>query len=437
MEPEQLALVLGILTTASIYLAVVGRSLSSYSRAKLDDILEHEVPEQQRHAVKRKLMRTLDRDEPLMLTAYSVRTVVNLCLAAVVGVHLVTFAQSQEPRFSGVMPWFWGGLSLALFLVFAEIVPKALATAFADGLVWSFGGLFRFSLMPLLWIGLTVFSLNRVFRRLFNRIPETEEQALEDRLLSVVSEGESEGVLEEETQDIIESVLEMRDKRVSEIMTPRTALFFIDVNTSLDDAVKLAHESGHSRVPVFERTRDNIVGIFYAKDLLGYWPENARDSLTLRDVLRKPIYVPETCRVDEFLVQMRRGSHMAVVSDEYGGTAGMVTVEDALEEIVGEIRDEYDEGEREPTFHREAPDTIVSDARVHLDEIREELGLELPEDDHVVTLGGFITSRLGRIPRPGETFTFDQIEFRVLEADERRVLKAQLKRVGENGADET
>ena len=291
--------------------------------------------------------------------------------------------------------------------------------------------------MPLLWIGSAVFSLNRVIRRLFNRLPDSAEQALADRLLSVASEGESEGVLEEETQDIIESVLEMRDKRVSEFMTPRTALFFIDVNTSLDDAVKLAHESGHSRVPVFEGSRDNIVGIFYAKDLLGYWPEDARDSLTLRDVLRKPIYVPETCRVDEFLVQMRRGSHMAVVSDEYGGTAGMVTVEDALEEIVGEIRDEYDEGEREPTFHREAPDTIVSDARVHLDEIREELGLELPEDDHVVTLGGFITSQLGRIPQPGDSFTFDQIEFRVLEADERRVLKAQLKRVGDNGADET
>lgn len=435
MEPEHLALVLGILTTASIYLAVVGRSLSSYSRAKLDDILEHEVPEQQRPAVKKQLMRTLDLDESLMLTASSVRTIVNLCLAAVVGIHLVAFAQSQE--MGAFMPWFLGGLGLALFLVFAEIVPKALATAFADGLVWTFGGLFRFSLMPLLWIGLTVFSLNRVIRRLFNQMPDSAEQALEDRLLSVVSEGESEGVLEEETQDIIESVLEMRDKRVSEIMTPRTALFFIDVNTSLDEAVKLAHESGHSRVPIFEGTRDNIAGIFYAKDLLGYWPKDARENLTLRDVLRKPIYVPETCRVDEFLVQMRRGSHMAVVSDEYGGTAGMVTVEDALEEIVGEIRDEYDDGEREPTFHRAAPDTIVSDARVRLDEIREEMGWELPEDDHVVTLGGFITSRLGRIPRPGETFTFDQIEFRVLEADERRVLKAQLKRVEDNGADET
>jgi CBS domain containing-hemolysin-like protein len=149
--------------------------------------------------------------------------------------------------------------------------------------------------------------------------------------------------------------------------------------------------------------------------------------------MRKPTYVPETSRVVELLVQMRGGQHLAVVTDEYGGTAGVVTIEDILEEIVGEIRDEYDVGEVQPTFTRKDSDTIVSDARVHLDDLTDELGLEIPEDDDVVTLGGFITSRLGHIPTPGESFLYESFQFRVLEADERRVLKAELTRVSANG----
>jgi CBS domain containing-hemolysin-like protein len=325
---DVLALALGVL---SIYLAVIGRAFASYSRARLDQLLER-TNDTSREARTSALMRTLDRDDAIMLSAYALRVVVNLALAAVVVIE-------YDPGIGMML----GGA--ALFLLFGDIVPKALATAFADGLIWHLGRPFRWSLMPVLWLGHAILHLNRAIQRLFNKVPETQEEELENRLLSIVSEAESDGVLAERTQDIIEGVFDLRDQRVSEIMTPRTDLFFIDITTPLEEVVELAHESGHSRIPVYEGTRDNIVGVFYAKDLLQHWNNPDRNKLALRQLVRKAFYVPETSRVSDLLVQMRGGQHMAVATDEYGGTAGVVTFEDILEEIVGEIRDEYDTGE--------------------------------------------------------------------------------------------
>lgn len=417
METE-IVITLVLLTLVSIYTALVGRSLSTYSRVKLDTILNRRVPADRREEAAAKLNRTLDIDEPLMLSAYGVCAISHLLLAGI----------AAHAAGGPANPHFWIGVGL--FVLFGEILPKMMATAFAEGLIWHFGGLFRVTHWPFLWLGYLILAGSRFVRRGMGRdVPETEEEALEDRLRSIVSEGESEGVLEEETQEIIESVLEFDDKRVAEIMTPRTDLFFLEANTPLDEAVRLAHESGHSRIPVYEDTRDNVVGLFYTKDLLKFWNADARDGTTLRDVLREVTYVPETSKVKDLLIEMRRGRrHLAVVTDEYGGTAGVVTVEDALEEIVGEIHDEYDTSVAVPSIQRIDAHTLESDARVRLDEIVEEIGIELPEEDDVVTLGGFITSQLGHIPKPGESFRYEDLEVRVLEADERRVLRARLAR---------
>jgi putative hemolysin len=412
----------------SVYTAIVGRALSKYSRAKLDDLLEKEVPPDHSAAVAARLERTLNIDETLMLTAYALRAVINLTLAGLVIHSLGTITDWR----------FW--LGVGLFVILVEVVPKAFATAFALALVWKFAALFRWSLLPFLPLGGAILATNRfLVRALGKQQPETEEEELEDRIRSLVREGESEGVLEEETQEIIESALEMQERRVSEIMTPRTELFFIEVSTPLHEAARLAYESGHSRIPVYEETRDNILGVFYVKDLLPFWDPEARNGVVLRQVLRRPMYVPETSKVDDLLLAMRRQrTHIAIVTDEYGGTAGVVTVEDALEELVGEIHDEYDRSAADPSFQKIDDYTSVADGRVHLVDIADDFGVALPAEEDIVTLGGFITSYLGHIPKNGETFRFGDVEIVVLEADDRRVLRVKLtksnhERVQEDG----
>ncbi|MBI1313129.1 CBS domain-containing protein [bacterium] len=268
---------------------------------------------------------------------------------------------------------------------------------------------------------------------ILHRLYELEEpdhsdpETLAEEIRTVVDAGELLGAIQPHAGSMIDQVMDLKDADVASIMTPRTEVDSIQINMSLEQAREVMLEAGHTRMPVIGESTDDIVGILYAKDLLRFFGGPRESMPQLREICRDAFYVPETTSVDKLLETMnRKRVHMAIVLDEYGGVAGLVTMEDILEEIVGEIVDEYDDEEEDPI--REISQNIVEvDARVHIDDLVEDYGFDdLPEERDYDTIGGFVFSHLGRIPQPDESFEFGRVRVRVLDANERRVLKVRL-----------
>ena len=249
----------------------------------------------------------------------------------------------------------------------------------------------------------------------------------EDELKSLVDAGQQGGVLEQDERAMIFSIFKLGDTLAREIMVPRIYLTALDVETTLEQAADALEEFGHSRLPVYEDTGDNIIGLLYAKDLLKAW--RARDSaLSLRSLLRPAYFIPEAKRVDELLEEMQAGQvHMAIVVDEYGGVAGLVTLEDIVEEIVGEIRDEYDAGE-EPPFQEIGEGSYLFLGRVDLNDFNEVMQSSLPRDE-AETLGGFIYSQIGRVPLNGESLQIEDLVLTVEQVSGRRIRKVRAARL--------
>ena len=266
---------------------------------------------------------------------------------------------------------------------------------------------------------------------------DDEEERREDKLIAAVSDGALDGVVGEGQRDMIAGVFDMKDADVADIFTPRIRMAAVDASASLEEAVRVGLDSGHSRLPVYEGTRDHIVGVFHLRDALEYWNRPAPERPTLSELLHKPAFVPETKKVSELLGEMQRDqNHLAVVIDEYGGTAGLVTIEDVLEEIVGEIRDEYDREEGGAPVRPAGPDAWVAEGAAHVSEVNEAFGVDLiPEDDDYETVAGFVLARLGHIPAAGESFVWEtdkggaRLSVKVLTADERRVGRVSVRRL--------
>jgi putative hemolysin len=265
-----------------------------------------------------------------------------------------------------------------------------------------------------------LFILTRLVTAPFGANPQEGTLISEEDIKALIETGEEQGVLDVEERDMIHSVFALGDKMVHEVMVPRTDIVAIDVNTAPNEVLESVVSAGHSRIPVYEGSPDQIIGVLYVKDLFRRLARGEKD-LTIRPFLRPAVFVPETKKVDELLREMQKDKvHIAIVVDEYGGTAGLVTIEDLVEEIVGEIRDEYDVENQLilPVSEHEA----IMDARVPFSEVQETFGIE-PSDGvaEFDTLGGFVTHELGRLPKPGETVQRDGVKFVVESVDGRRI----------------
>lgn len=274
--------------------------------------------------------------------------------------------------------------------------------------------------------------MDTVLHRVIGRTaPQLDEESLEEEIRTIVTEGHREGLLEGEAREMIEGVIELGDADVAEIMTPRTDMHMVPVDLPWAELLEDVIQSGHTRVPVYDTNRDDIVGVLYSKDLL---PELARGGegpqTPLRDLVRKPLFVPETKAVDDLLKMFQQErTHIAIVLDEYGGVAGLVTIEDVLEEIVGEIVDEYDE-DVEEAIQKKDEDIFEAAGRAHVDEINTAMSLELPDDGDFDTIGGFVFSEFGRVPSVGESLLWnDLLKITVLEATRRRIDRVRLERL--------
>ncbi len=315
--------------------------------------------------------------------------------------------------------------AVALFLfVFGRLVPEALAVRYTEPIALA---LIRpMQVMSVLLVPFVRFAVvlsNLLSIPMGGQKRESASLETEEEIKTMVDAGEEEGLIEIEEKEMILSVLDFGDTVARQVMVPRIAVAALDINTPFDEALNFVVSSGHSRVPVYHDTVDEIVGILYAKDMLKAFRDGTKPSL--EKMLRQVLFTPESKRVSELLQELQKTRvHVSIVVDEFGGTAGLVTIEDILEEIVGEIQDEFDAEEPESVALPDGKGYVL-DAGMNLGDVNELLNIELPsvESD---TLGGFIYDQLGKVPVAGETVTWHDLLMEVLSVSDRRILKVKV-----------
>jgi magnesium and cobalt transporter len=243
---------------------------------------------------------------------------------------------------------------------------------------------------------------------------------LDDEIHELMHEGMVKGLITNEESEMVDAVLELKDTKVHSVMIPRTDGWFASSDATLGELIDLINKCGHTRIPIYGRNLDDIIGILHAKDLLKLWGSD-RATAVPRNILRRPHFVVENQDLSAVFRELKDAkTHLAIVMDEYGGTAGIITVEDILEEIVGEIMDEHDK--EEPMITRHEDGTILVDARLEVEKLADYLGVELPEGDYE-SVGGLIINMLGKIPQPLEKVTIGDFDLKVQSADNRRIHK--------------
>ncbi len=311
-------------------------------------------------------------------------------------------------------------------IVLGELIPKGLALGNPDRIALTVSGpitLFAKIVSPLVAV---LVALTRLISKPFGIDPTRTPELSAAEIRLIVEQGSQQGVLEAEEEQMISAVMSLSDSKLHEVMVPRIDIAAIDQEASFDDAVTLVLTEGHSRTPLYKESVDHIVGILYAKDLLRIIAAGGPRP-RLRDIMRPALFVPESQAVDDLLNELqRRRVHMAIVLDEYGGTAGLVTIEDLLEEIVGEIQDEFDEEEPMKVILRDGE--AILDGRADIDEMGELVDppLELEDDEEYDTVGGFVYHRIGRVPVVGDTVAVDPFTITVIKVIGRRVGKVRV-----------
>ncbi len=421
------------MTTGSTWLLVAGTIIGIYSVLSREAMAEFNLSDMEEMWRQRKDGKTLQAKierfaERLDSFMFTFLLIIFMAKAAV-AVSLYQLVGEALSLNGGVSHW---GTFLGVFAVWLLVVDmplRPIAAKYAEGLTlvllnsWR---LTRFILAPITAIFALVHGgMERVVRQ--GTGDDDEEQAEEDIMASLAL-GELQGQIAEHERDMIESILDMSDLTVEEVMTPRTEMHAISADEGVPGAVAMARETGHSRLPVYDGNRDNITGVLYIKDLLGMSEGTDKD---LSDLVRKATFVPASKKVSELIAELRKGRvHLAVVLDEYGGTAGLVTFEDLIEVVFGEIEDEYDQEEEEEI--RQLEETVWDvDGRVRVTELNEDLEINLPESENYESLGGLVTGELGCIPEVGEELRVNDYRLIVTQATDRRVVRVKIEALSE------
>lgn len=262
--------------------------------------------------------------------------------------------------------------------------------------------------------------LDRIKSLLRKKSNLQEGTDLTEEIHDLMNEGQAKGLISDEESDMVYGVLDLKETKAHSIMIPRTEISSASINSTLGEVIKLVSDCGHTRIPFCKDNIDEIVGILHAKDLLKLWGEDSTSPIP-SEILRKPYFVPENQMVSELLRDLRaKKTHLTILTDEYGGTAGIITIEDILEEIVGEIMDEHDD---EPPLISVLDDSsVLVDARLEIEKLGEHYGITLPEGEFE-SVGGFIIHLLGRIPKVGEKISYGNLDMTVKSADQRKILK--------------
>lgn len=419
---------LGSLTLVSGFFALARTALVNSHRAKLRQLAEEGV----RGAAWAE--RVAENSARLLITVQFGQTLTGLFAAAVAAVLLAPPLGQWLYQFP-ILARVANGLALlivtstvAILMLFGDKLPEAIALRNPEGVALS-----------LAWVVHLFSALFAPMVRLVMRLSQAiagprggEHTGLtlvtEEEIKTLVDAGQEEGVIEEEEKAMIYSIFEFGDTAAREVMVPRIDMVAVDLDTPLNQALRVIVNAGHSRIPVYQDSIDKIQGFLYAKDFLELWlldkPAAEARSRPLESLLRPAYFVPESKMLDDLLAELQtRRVHIAIVVDEYGGTAGLVTIEDILEEIVGEIQDEYDS--EEAPFQVISKDEYIFNARIDLDDVNEMLDADFPTEQGE-TLGGFIYSQLGKVPAAGEVVLFDGFSIKVLSVVNRRIQNVRI-----------
>ncbi len=380
----------------------------------------------------RGLFALLEQDRTKFITTLLIaNNLANIAATAIVTRLAIQIAQANhfsEPLALG----YTTGLMTLLILIFGEITPKSIA-------VHSSVAYARMIIRPVSILSFILYPVGRFFTfitssilRIFKIEPNLNSLITENELRLMLRSAEEVGVIEEHEEEMIKGIIDLEETVVREVMTPRVDIVTIADEASLLDLLELTRSSPYSRLPVHQDTVDNIVGIVYSRDLLDYVdkPEKLKTVL-VKDLMLTPEYVPETLSILQLLRDMRdRKNHMAIVVDEFGGTSGLITLEDIIEEITGEIYDETDPHEVEEIVDLGGGKYRLQ-ATVHIDDAAEELDISFEDDGEFDTIAGFLTSQFGYIPKTGEHLQYQNVDFLVTDADERRIVEVEAQKATE------
>jgi putative hemolysin len=423
-------LFLAFLTILEAFFVMAEIALVSVRRRRIDQLVE------EGHRGARRVRRLIDDPGRFLAVAQLGLTFIGFFASAFAAISITESLRSLLVGFG-----MDGGLAanvalvvvtilLAIFtIIFAELIPKAIALGAPERFALVLSRPIELLAQLLGPIVAVLNGITRWFARSIGVDMNPEAQISADELRLIVERGGEQGVLEAEEEQMINAVIELGERRVHEVMVPRVAIAALGSDASFEQAIDLVVEVGHSRIPVYRESIDEIVGILYAKDLLPYLKTESGPRPALRKLLRPPVLVPESMTIDDLLHELqRRKVHIAIVLDEYGGTAGLVTIEDLLEEIVGEIQDEYDV--EEPMVERLSDHEARVDGRADVDELLElfDLDLELEDAEEYDTVGGLLYHRVGGVPSPGDAIEVDGLRLTVESTDGRRVGKVLVTR---------
>lgn len=401
----------------SMLFSTLTYSLRDFSRARLNDALE-------RRGLHAWVNVLADRANDLIFTTAVGRMLANLLIL------IFILELSHNPSWAKWLHYAVAVAGTAAISLFCSVaIPHALSRHAAEAIIAShtrFLIAWRGFLSPLVKLMDLIDSLvSRLAGQSGTPDAAEEKKDLEQEILSVVEEGEKDGVVDETEKEMITSVIEFGDTTVGQIMTARTEIVALPVDSSLIEVKRTLEESGHSRIPIYDGGLDKIVGVLYARDLLRYVGSSAV-KFDIRTAMRQPLYVPKSKNLQDLLSDFRvQKVHIAIVLDEYGGTAGLVTIEDVIEELVGDISDEH-EPQETAAFKRITDNAAEADGRIYIDELNRVFGLNLPEDQGYDTLGGFISTTVGRIPSTGTVFEHNGVRYTILDAEPQKVNRVKI-----------
>lgn len=418
-----IVLVVCLLAGATLFFSVNTIALRTFSRARLQEAFKQANKEDLGDAL-------VDNAEKLILACSLYRLILNMALMLFL-LDVNTRLHKDGPQIIDYLLTFV--VAVVLFSIFSLAIPHAWAKYAGEKILSRTYKLLTVT-TTMAWPVLYIFQLyDRFVRRLAGvaeTTPEEQQEEKQEEFLTDLEQHRMNGVVDQEEQQMIEGVLELDETTADEIMTPRTDITAVEVNSDLQTVLDTISGAGHTRVPVYEENIDKIIGLIYAKDLL---TEIGRDpaDFKLRDKMREAYFVPESKPLRTLLHEFQsRKLHIAVVLDEYGGTAGIVTLEDIIEELVGEIADEYEKTPAEP-IKKIDQKTFEADARTYVDDLNDRFDLNLPEDEDYDTIGGFVFSHLGYIPKTGETFDYKDLKFTIVSAEARKIKHIKIQKTKE------
>ncbi|NQU05740.1 MAG: HlyC/CorC family transporter, partial [Calditrichaeota bacterium] len=405
----------------SAFFSSVESAYFSLSRTLLEQLGASADPRAKRVA------RMMNNPRRMLATILAGNTIVNTAAAAITALIAVDLAVEfgYDIRVAVTVEII---LITIVILFFSELIPKLLALRNPEKWAVTSSRVVEFSsfiFFPL------AYPLSRLTELLSHALGVEKHAVLgmsEEEIRALVQIGHERGELDTEEREMIHSIFEFGETTVRQVMVPRIDMITVERDDSFETIVDTIVKCGHSRIPVYQEKVDNIVGLIYAKDLLSVASDSG--SFSIDKLLRTPIYIPEEKKIDDLLTEFKTQKiHIAMVVDEYGGTAGLVTMEDIIEEIVGEIQDEYDE--EQPPFQRVDENTIISDGKVSVDDLNEEIGFELiPDSEAYDTVAGFVYSQLGEVPDRGQQFEFEGYRITVEEVINKRITRVRIEKIG-------